>query len=207
MKNGRSSSALNKRIHRAIKNKKLVKIKRGFYLSTEAYLQEQDKIKSQELIASQLYTPSYLSLGYMLQKYQLLFGDGQITSVTTKISRHFANFVGDFKYFNIKKSLYFGFEEIDFQGRKYYVATKSKALFDYFYLKSNLNYRNSKKLKRLILEESGIQWNNFSENDFKLFDKYVWQSNSKKMMRIWEIINNYFESKKFDGWAKELLSL
>lgn len=206
LKNRRTVGALDKNIYRKMKNKKILQLKRGLYVDAKAYLEETEKTKLIELISAKLCSPSYISLEYALNKYHLLFYAGIITAITTKTNRHFKNFAGNFKYFNLKKSLFCGFEEFMFNGQKYKMATKAKALFDYLYLKSDLHYRNLKKLKRQLFEKSGICWNNFSQEDFRKFDKYVWQSNSAKMMRVWEIINNYFQGKKFDSWAKELLS-
>ncbi len=206
---------LNSSIRRALKNKKLLQLKNGLYVSTSSYLNKPDKIKFAEFIASQLYAPSYLSLEYVLQKHHLLFPDqnqSKITCISTKTNRKFINFAGTFSYSRIKKSFYFGFEKIPYKTAKnetlkkhfYYVATKAKALFDYLYLKPDLRYRNLRKLKHQIFIESGILWANFSEEDFKEFDKFVWKSNCKKMMAVLRVLSEYFEGKEFDRWAKKL---
>lgn len=171
--------ALKGRIHRRLKNKELLLLKRGLYMISSVYF-EADKTKLAEFISSQLY-PSYLSLEYILNKNHLLLSqNGSITAVTFKSNRVFRNFLGTFKYYNLKKSLYFGFEELNFNDNKYFVATKAKALFDYFYLNSNLTYRNQKKLRKQLFEDLGIQWANFSEEDFKQFGNCVWRSILKR---------------------------
>lgn len=200
-----SLNTLNDRIQRGLKSGKILKLKNGLYIEALDYFNEVNKSKLAEFLATRIYSPSYVSLEYALHKHHLLFSDFPVTSITTKTNRLFSNSLGTFKYSNIKQSLYFGFEEILFRGNKYYLATKAKALFDYLYLKSDLQRRNSKKMKYQLFEESGIQWANFSEEDFKEFDKYVWQSNSKKMMNIWRILDDYYAGKKFDSWAKQLL--
>lgn len=201
-----SSSALNSRIQRQLKSTKLLQLKNGLYTTSSSYFNEPEKAKFVEFIASQLYSPSYLSLEYILQKHHLLFSDGSITSITIKTNRTFTNFLGIYKYLNIQAPFYFGLEETSFHDQKYYIATKAKALFDFLYLKPNLNHRNAKKLKEQLFEKLAIQWTNFNEEDFQQFDQYVWKSNSRKMMKILYILNEYHGGKKFDKWAKELLN-
>jgi len=198
----------NSRLQRARQHGKLLPLKKGLFIDATTYLQQPDKFKLTEYIASQMCQPSYISLEYVLEKYHLLFPRSEpspITSITTKTTRSFTNFAGSFTYSNVKPSIYFGFEEVDFQGQKYHIATKAKALFDYFYMDSTLDYRNEKHLKHQLFEELDIQWANFSEEDFAQFDGYVWKSNSFKMMKIRRMIETRFEGKKFDRFAKELL--
>ena len=199
-----SANALNDRVKRALKSKKLLQLKKGLYMTSIFYFNEPDKTKLTEFIASQLCHNSYLSLEYVLHKYHLLFETPTITSITTKTNRTFTNFSGTFQYSNMKESLYFGFEEVIFHNHLYLIATKAKALFDYLYLRSDL-HRSVKYLKHQLFEELGIQWAYFSEQDFEQFDQYVWKTNSHKMMKIWQILNDHFNKKNFSKWAKELL--
>lgn len=200
-----SPNTLNIKIKRALKHHELLQLKRGLYTTSTTYFNEPDKVRLNEFLASRIYHPSYLSLESALGCYGLISKNTDlVTSITTKQTQIFKNHLGVFKYTNLKKSFYFGFEEQIFKGHKYQIATKSKALFDYLYLKSGLKWRNLKKLKYQLLEKSGIIWENFSKEDFQQFDRYVWKSNSKKMMRIWHIINEYFANKDFDEWKKEL---
>src|SRR3989338_7979228 len=207
-----SSNTANARIKQAYKSRELLKLKNGLYMTTAYYLNEKNKSKLAELSSSKLYSPSYLSLEFVLKKYNLLSkdtsmsGDTSITCISTKPNRSFSNFIGSFNYSRIKKSFHFGLEEISFNGYTYHAATKAKALFDYLYLKPDLNYRNFKKLKKQFFSELKIQWANFSEEDLQQFDQYVWKSNSAKMMTILRAIEDYFSDKKFDRWAKELLN-
>ncbi len=201
----KSTYALDAQIKRALKNHKLLQLKKGLYVSSATFFNEKDKTKLNELLASQIHYPSYISLEYALHHHDLLSQTSNIvTSVTPKQTKFFKNHIGNFKYTNLKKSFYFGFEEQIFRGHSYQIATKAKALFDYLYLKSGLPWRNLKKLKYQLLEKSGILWENFSKTDFQLFDQYVWKSNSKKMMRIRHVISGYFAGKDFDEWKKEL---
>ncbi len=202
-----ASNTLDMRIKRALKTQKLLKLKNGLYITSTAYLHELDKIKFTEFIASRMYEPSYISLEYVLEKHGLLLPqpNRSITCMTTKTGRTFKNLLGVYTYTNIKPLLFTGFEEQTFNGHAYHIATKDKALFDYLYLNPNLARRNAKQLKHQLFNELNIQWTYFSEQDFEAFSKFVWQSDSAKMQKIWHILNAHFENKKFDEWARELL--
>lgn len=203
----KSKKALEGWIFRSCKNGKLLQLKNGLYIDTDTYIHEPDKEKFHEYIASRLIPGSYISQEYILEKHSVLprRPERSITSITTKTNRSFKNFAGKYMYANLKPSLHVGCIEVNFHGNTYRIATKAKALFDYFYLNSNLDYRNHKHLKHQIFKELDIQWAYISEEDFKEFDAHVWKSNSAKMMRVLRHVTDYFEAKNFDVWAKELL--
>lgn len=186
-----SSTSLNNRIQYSLGTGRILRLKNGLYVTCKSTLKL-------TIIASRIYSPSYLSMEYVLGKYGLLPKTNQLTCISTKTNRKFTNHVGDFRYSRVKKSLFFGF--------KGGMASKAKALFDYFYLNPALKYRNFKKLKKQIFDHHGITWANFSEKDYKQFDQYVWKSKSKKMMVVLRAIDEHFEKQEFDRWAKELLN-
>ncbi len=202
---------LKGRIEQALKKNRFLSLKKGLYLLSDTYLHEPDKTQLTEYIASQIYSPSYLSLEYILEKHGLLLPSQNrpITCITTKTTRTFTNLISTFTYSNIKSAVFFDFEERTYQGQIYHVATKAKALFDYLYLKSDMPRRNEKRLKHWLTQESGIQWANFSQEDCKDFNRYVWKSNSFKMMKILRILDQHVNKEKsdrdFDAWAKQLL--
>lgn len=203
-----SPAAAHARIKRALKNGSLLLLKRGLYLNVNAYLHESDQADLFEFIASRLHQDSYISLEYVLQKHQMILTSAlkSITSITLKQTYCYKNFAGKFIYKNIKPACYFGFKKTKFRNRTYLIATRAKALFDYLYLRPEFGSRNEKYLHRQLFQKSPLKWENFSEEDFKEFDGYVWKSNSFKMMRLNRVIERYFENKRFDTWSKELLS-
>lgn len=207
-----SPEAAQGRIKRALKNSSIILLRRGLYLNANVYLHESNRTGLIEFIASKLHPDSYVSLEYALQKYQMLPSPihpqppQSITLITLKQTANYQNITGNFTYKNIKPSCYFGFQKMKFHDQTYYIATKAKALFDYLYLKAEFGPRNEKYLYNMLFHKSKFQWKNFSEEDFKQFDSYVWKSNSFKMMRLLRAIELYFENKKFETWKKELLS-
>lgn len=178
-------SALNERIKRALKNERIFELKRGLYVTHVYFLKEPKKTEFKEFIASKLRYPSYLSLEYVLAKYGLITeATYPLTSITIKTGRSYQNFLGTYLYSNLKKELYFGFKESSFYQNKYFIATKAKAMFDFLYLKRNLG----KDLKKEVLFDLRINWDNFSKADFALFRNYILKSKSKKMEKIFKIL-------------------
>ncbi|MEK7547503.1 MAG: hypothetical protein AAB540_01275 [Patescibacteria group bacterium] len=183
-----SNDALDERIKRALKNKQILTLKKGLYISNLYYLQEPDKSGLKEFISSKLRYPSYLSMEYVLSKFGLLTeGVFITTSITIKSGRIYQNFLGNYKYSNIKKDLFCGYEEMKFYKNTYFIATKAKALFDLLYLKRNLG-----DLKKELLSDLRINWENFDSKDFSLFKKYVLKSKSQKMLKILKIIEKNY---------------
>lgn len=203
-----TQETIKSKIKRAIKKNAIIQLKRSLYITTDAYLKEANKKTLMEYISSKLRAPSYISLEYVLEEYGLLAARPMrtVTCITTKTRTRYRNSLGEYTYRQIKTSYYSGFREVKFKNEIYLMATKAKALFDYLYLKKSLHRRNKKHLQRELFNTLHLQWQNFSEKDFEEFGHYTWKSNSAKMIDIWEIINKHFENKKFDVWAKELLS-
>ncbi len=180
-------NTFNAQIKYALGRGDILKLKNGYYISNDFYVRTKNQDALREYIAGQLKAPSYLSKEYVMQKYGLLTeAIYSISSVSLKKRGSFQNFLGFFIYSSVKEDLYFGFEKKRYLSNFYYEANKAKAVFDYLYLKKNINL----KLKPEILEGLRINWDNFSKKDFDLFNEYCIQSKSKKMLRIASILKN-----------------
>lgn len=184
-----SENSLNERIKRAIKNNVIIQLKKGLYLTTIYLLKEPNKTALTEFVSSKLRFPSYVSLSYVLNKYNLLTeATYTITSITSKTTRLYTNSLGTFSYSNINSKLFTGFEKLSYGKNSYFIASPAKAMFDYLYLKNNL----SNDLQQELLEDLRINWDNFSKKDFKEFTKYVKLANNKKMTKICQILQKEF---------------
>jgi len=183
-----SSFALDERIKRTLRKKKLLVLKKGLYTSERYYLKEPEKTKFKEFIAAKLRYPSYLSCEYVLAKYGMLSeAVYPLTSITVKTTRTYQNFLGAYVYFNLKEDLFFGFTQEKFYTNFYYMADKAKALFDFLYLKQNLGNLNQE-----IKNDLRINWENFSANDLGIFEEYVRRSKSNKMKKITTILQTLY---------------
>lgn len=186
---GKKGESLNYWVKRLIKTGELISLKNGFFVGSTFLL----KIRGQpalfesyrEYLAGVIRFPSYLSLEYVLAKYDIIPDvPFAITAVTIKSTRSFTNDLGTFIYRNINRPLFTGYTESFFLEKRYFAATKVKALFDYLYL---MNFPRSGIAKELA-EGLRINWDVFAKTDLGELQKYVELSGQKKMEKIMNII-------------------
>jgi len=182
---GKKGRNLDKKIEQLTRIGYLLNFKKGTY-TTIAFYEKSNQAEFIEYIANALRSPSYISLEYVLSKENLIpEAVYSITSITTKTSRTFNNFLGSFSYKNIKKDLFLGYQKKKMGDKRIYQATKAKALFDFLYLKKLFN------IKQELTNDLRINWDNLTEADLLEFKKYVKISSSKKMVNVLEIIDSY----------------
>lgn len=176
---------LNNNIKYWTKNKGLIRLKNSLYTLKSKYDKVQDKNHYIEFISNQLLKPSYLSLEYVLAKYQILSeAVFVVTSVSYKASREFNNEIANFSYQYIPKKLFTGFY---FKNNEVAIATKAKALFDFLYLRFNQLEVNKTNLESLRLNLEYL-----NSNDKKELNKYFKLLNKDdKWQKLYNLILNY----------------
>lgn len=178
-----SDFSFNKNIQNWLKKSLIKKLKNGLYVTEKYIFKEKDLTLYQEFIANKLVYPSYLSGEYVLQKYNILTeAIYSLTSVTTKTTRGFENFLSVFRYYNIKKELFLGFKEINFETFQILIASKAKALFDFVYLKKDIFQEFSLK----EIEEMRLNLDEISKKDLQELEKYINLSKNKKMFNFYK---------------------
>lgn len=176
---GKKEDNLNYWIKKLIKEKALISLKKGFYISSYYLDLVSQEPKNREdyfeYLANMLRFPSYISLEYVLSNCGFLPETSYvITSITTKSSRVYESAVQTFSYRNINDSLFSNYGYKDFKGKKIKIAGPAKALFDLLYLK------NSDYLKN----EDRMNWDALSVGDKTEFIELVRASNYGKMQKI-----------------------
>jgi hypothetical protein len=181
----KNKSYLKTMLSRYAKSGKIIRLKKGLYVSRE-YANNLEKKNTlsdyTEFLANMLHSSSYLSLDWVLYENNILTElPKNFTSMSLAKTAHFSNEFGNFFYHKIKKELFSGYiieKKSDYAILK---ATKARALFDFLYLRKNiLSDRKSLKELRLNLE-------NFFKKDWKELEKYIKLERSKKMN---DIFNN-----------------
>lgn len=133
---GGNDDAIAANIKRWISDGILIQLKKGLYVTKEYYQAYPNKQSYCEFVANFLKKPSYLSREYVLQKYGILSESVfAYTCVTQKKTRIYNNKLGVFSYSNVKDELFTGYNIISRSGFDIKEATKTKALFDYLYLR------------------------------------------------------------------------
>jgi predicted transcriptional regulator of viral defense system len=113
----------------------LKKVKRGFYCFGTQSLDQNFLFYT----GNKIYAPSYVSLEIALKHYGFIPEEiFQITSVGTKKTAKFQTSIGNFSYSQIKPSLYWGYQLLDFGQQKILIAEPEKAILDYLYIHPKL---------------------------------------------------------------------
>ena len=145
------------------------------YVSAPFYEKTEKELYA-EYMANRLRLPSYLSLEYVLAKEGLIPEAVYVlTSITSKTSRNFTNFMANYSYKNVKTKLFC--YRVKEWGKKIYLASKAKALFDYFYLTKMIDF------DREILD-TRINWGNFTRKDYEEFGRYAKLAQSKNVRNL-----------------------
>ncbi|MFH0948201.1 MAG: hypothetical protein V1833_04290 [Elusimicrobiota bacterium] len=173
-------------LSRLAKREMIRPLKRGCYVSMN-YISELEKrnlLKDYlEFIAAILYSPSYLSLEYVLAEYNILTEFIQnFTLITKNKTKRLKNEFGIFNYHHIKDELFSGFNTIKMDNFFIYKATKAKALFDFLYLRKNI------LINEKTIDELRLNLDEFTKKDIAEFKKFVDLDSSKKIKEIFTTI-------------------
>ncbi len=180
----KSENTLDCNIKYWLKKEKIVALRKGLYLIKDNWNKEENKDAYLEYIANQLILPSYVSMEYILSKYQLLTESSvSITSVTPKSGRNYANNLGAFNYYSISEKLFTGYKIKKFKDAPVYIASKEKALFDFLYFQF-LQKEPSKK----SIENLRINWENITKQEIEKSRRFCKLTKNKNIKKLFEIL-------------------
>lgn len=179
---GENRTYLNIILSRYAKQGAMLHLRKNLYV-TRAYLDNVERrgVHSDyiEFIANKLYSPSYLSLDYVLHEHNMLTEiPRNVTSVALRKTDSFSNELGTFIYHKIKEELFTGFNIVKKGSFSILKATKAKALFDFVYFRKRLI------MDKKAVEELRLNMDEFSKNDFRELESYVEKEGSPRMKEI-----------------------
>ena len=126
----KSISNVNEKISNLVRNKELIRLKKGFYTFSKLYQTKPINLIS---VANTLYSPSYVSFDYALSYYGMIPERvTEVTSATSKNEKLFDTPIGRFSYKKVSSVAYsLGIDWIydDVEGGRF-IATAEKALCD-----------------------------------------------------------------------------
>lgn len=172
-------------LSRLAKQEKITRIKKGWYGNPFFQLKHPFEQEYRESLGCVLKPDSYLSLEFVLSSHHLLTDViRNITYVTSSTPRTYRNQYGVFNFHKIRPSLFYGFETYQTpSGLLIRKAEKSKALFDFLYLRKNiLNEKSAVSELRLNMEL-------LNKKDLEKTASYVYLEGSDKMKTIWSWIS------------------
>jgi len=174
-----------------LKKQELISLKKGVYILEDRYEKENNKGVYLEYLSNQLIKPSYLSVEYVLAKYQLLSEPiNALTAVTIKTTREITNNLGVFRYYSITPSLFLGYTVKYFNNSPILEATKEKALFDFLYFR----FLKTKNVSEAEVENLRINWESLSKKEFLKVKSYAAFLKSSKVKDVLKLIEKmYYE--------------
>ncbi len=111
------------------------KVINGYYIFSDLPIDEKALFE----IANRIYEPSYISFEMALSRYGLIPESVySITSASTLRTRTFKTKIANFTYKTVKPELFFGYVISEKIGKRYKIASREKALLDYFYLNPSI---------------------------------------------------------------------
>ena len=138
--------SLNKRVHYLVKKNELINLRKGLY-ALHNYNKEE--------LAGKIFSPTYLSIDYVLQKEGIIFQyDSTITSISY-LSRLVEIDDTTFSFRKIKNEILTNTTGIDIFDNGISIASPERAFLDYVYLNGdsyfdNIAVLNKKTIKKLM---------------------------------------------------------
>lgn len=150
----------------------VIRLKKGLYVVNP----EVSRVPlSMELIANQLYAPSYVSMSSALRYYGLIPETVYtLQSMTVKHSRNFDTPVGHFGYTCMnREAFHIGVTVIDKQTYTFLMASPEKALCDLIANSPKVNLRYIKDVERYLEEDIRLDMDEFLRMDPSVFEQYI----------------------------------
>jgi len=163
---------------------KISQLRREWYLIERPYRLKEVPVT---FIANRVVHPSYLSLDWALQYYEMIPEHvPNLTSVTTERSLQFVVQERLFIYHHIQPSLFTGYQYIQLNGHMINIAKPEKALFDKIYLFIQKNRFSIDWLKELRLQ-------NLEHLDFAKFEFYLQKTNKRGLSKAIKLTTKYIK--------------
>lgn len=174
----------NDKISELIKNKELISIRRGLYITGP----EMD-LPSPEpfLIANHLRGPSYVSLEAALSHWNLIPERiYEISSATIKTSKTYKTPVGRFSYHQLKLPYYsYGIKSIAYSTRQTaLIASPEKALCDKIVLTPRVNLRSIKQTQQFLLDDLRMDCEILNTLNLEVMDTWVENAPKKNSLKM-----------------------
>lgn len=185
----KKDNVLNSNIQYWKKREFIIPLKKGLYITKSRLEKEENKDLYIEYLANKIYEPSYISCEYVMDKYSLLteavYG---LSSISTKKTKLFNNKLGRFMYYSLTDKLFFGFETKKFYSASILIAKKTKAVFDYLYLRF---YKNA-VISEQSIEELRINWENLNKKEFEEVQEYAKITKNKRILEVINLIKRKY---------------
>lgn len=154
------------------RDSKIIRLKKGLYVCNPEIT---GKTLSTELIANQLYTPSYVSMSSALRYYGLIpEAVYTVQSITVRYAKSFDTPLGRFEYTHITREAFpVGVTSIRKEGYSFVMASPEKALCDLIANSPGVNLRYIREAGEYLEEDIRMDSEDFRQMDRGIFEEYI----------------------------------
>jgi len=139
-----NSTALAKKLNYYVKRGKILNPRKGIYAKPD--------YSSTEL-ANKLYTPSYISLQFVLQRAGVIFQYSENITSISYLSRELEIEGQPFKYRKIKQGILYNWSGIKQSKQGIFQASAERAFLDLCYLEPSIYFDNLNPLDKTVINE------------------------------------------------------
>jgi predicted transcriptional regulator of viral defense system len=163
---------LRRQVSEWVKKNKLISLRRGLYVINDLRILQN---LPPSFVANMIYRPSYLSLEWAMRYYQFIPEEVySFTSVSTRKTKNFENQFGMFYNRQIKRELFWGFQNIEMSRKKILIATPEKTIIDFLYFNRHKFFHDPEMLKTYRFQNLDIlNKNRIHEYSKKLDEKLL----------------------------------
>lgn len=134
-----STISLSKKLNYYVKTGKILNPRKGIYAKPDFNIKE---------IVAKLYTPSYLSLEYVLQRNGVIFQYSEVITAISYLSRELLIDNGQISYRKVKNAILYSWEGIQEDESGVFVALPERAFLDMSYLNPEFQFDRLKSLDK-----------------------------------------------------------
>jgi len=160
------------------------KLTRGYYIFSDAQVDERTLFE----ISNKIYSPSYVSLQMAFSYYGLIPESVySVTAVATRRTYEFQTPLARFVFRTIKTDMFFGYDLIKYRGKYFKMASAEKSFVDYLYLNPSM---------RDIPDFEGMRFNEDSFRrliDRRLIQKYALRSGQAGCIKRVKLLLEYMD--------------
>jgi len=179
--------SINDKISYMKKKGLLDTLKKGLFVYNSPYIKT---LVSKEIIANNIYGPSYISYDYALYYHSLIPERvSEITSATTKNAKKFSNKYGIFSFKHIDKKLFaLGVNIVSSKRGNFMIASSEKALCDKIYTAKALNIRSKKVMSEYLINNLRVDIDELKSFDLDIVKQYIYITKSIKVKFLFSVL-------------------
>lgn len=161
------------------------KIIRGYYIFSDLELSENTLFE----IANTIHRPSYVSFEMALSYYHLIPESVYaITSVSSRRPCRYSTPLAEFTYRRIKPDLFFGYNLVNYNNKRFKIAGPEKTILDYFYIHPHIKSNSDFESLRMNADSF---WERVDEEQiYSLLEKFSQTTLKKRIHSFLEFMKN-----------------